>query len=261
MTRLALLFLACYLVPLTAAPLSSDSARLSGKLVGRDIVLEWQPAAAEAAGHIVEYINHPTDEWVILGFIPAGKNTYTHPRLAPGTPYSYRVRAFRGPASAPIEVTVAAGLSDQAYVDAYARPEDYSWAPPRKVPPVGSGVLAHKSIRSPATAAHAAPAQFKAEIVKATVSGFQLTWLDRASDEEGFLLERIDSPREFTVCAVIEADTNVFGWALEPPVRTGSFRLRAYYYGPMSNIVSFTTTPEPDDLPAPTRSAPRSPKT
>ncbi|HEY1107831.1 MAG TPA: fibronectin type III domain-containing protein [Opitutaceae bacterium] len=206
-----------------------------------DVVLTWQASAGKPGGHIVEYINQPTDEWVILGFVPAGKNTFTHPRLAPGTPYSYRVRPFHGAASAPIEVTVAEGLPDKAYADAYAQPEDYSWAPPATIARPGDAVRALKSLKQPASAAHAAPADFRAELAKGTVSGFKLTWLDRASDEEGFLLEQITGPHDFVVCAVIEPNINAFGWALEPPARKATFRLRAYYYGAASNVVRVVT--------------------
>lgn len=206
-----------------------------------DVVLTWQDSPGNPGGHIVEYINRPTDEWVILGFIPAGKNTFTHPRLAPGTPYSYRVRPFHGATSAPIEVTVAEGLSDKAYTDAYAQPEDYSWAPPSTIARPGDAVRALKSLKHATTAAHAAPAEFRAELAKSTVSGFKLTWTDRANDEEGFLLEQVTGPRDFVVCAVIEPNINAFGWALEPPTRKATFRIRAYYYGTASNVVSLVT--------------------
>jgi hypothetical protein len=148
-----------------------------------------------------------------------------------------------------VAVTVAEGLSDQAYAAAYALPEDYSWAPPQKIPATGAGVVAPKSLRAGATATPAAPGDLRAEIMKKTVSGFRLTWNDRSSDEEGFLLERVDSPSDFTVCAVVEPNVTAFGWALEPPARTGTFRVRAYYYGPASNIARIVTAPEPDDAP------------
>ncbi len=212
-----------------------------------DAQLDWQEPDATAAGYIVEFINRPGDEWVILGFFPRGKHTYQHPRLAPGTPYAYRVRPFFGPASPPLDVTIAEGLSDQAYADAYAKPEDYSWAPPKKISAAGAGMLVQKSIRNAATAAAAAPANFKAEVMKSTVSGFRLTWTDRASDEEGFMLERVDSPSDFTVVAVVEPDINSFGWALEPPARKGTFRVRAYYYGKASNVASIMTGGDPND--------------
>lgn len=261
-STLALLFAPLLLAaevsdPAKALPVD-PSLQITAKLTSpRNVVVEWKDAAGQPAGHIVEYINRPGDEWIVLGFIPRGKNTYTHPRLAPGTPYAYRVRPFFGPASTPIEVTVAAGLSDKAYADAYALPEDYSWAPPQKLPTTGSGVIAPKSIRSSATATLAAPADFKAQIIKTTVSGFKLTWTDRSSDEEGFFIERLGPGTDFTVVALVDPDINAFGWALEPPARTGSFRVRAYYYGNPSTVVSLVTAAEPDDVPlrAPAKSA------
>lgn len=259
MTRLTLaLFFAGFSLPLAAAE-TADSAQpvtpdptlqVTARLAPpRDVVIEWKNAAGEPAGHTVEYINRPGEEWVIIGFVPYGKNTYTHPRLAPGTPYLYRVRPFYGPASAPVEVTVAAGLSDKAYAEAYAKPEDYSWAPPQKIAATGTGVIAPKSIRQPATAKTAGPANFQAELMKTTVSGFRLTWSDRSSDEDGFFIERIDGAKDFTVVAMVEPDINCFGWALEPPTRTGSFRVRAYYLGRPSPVASILTPAEPDDVP------------
>lgn len=233
-----LLFVTLLFTSLAASATEQLSLRQTSPI---DVVLTWRDAPGNPGGHIVEYINHPTDEWVILGFVPAGKNTFTHPRLAPGTPYSYRVRPFHGATSAPIEVTVAEGLSDKAYADAYALPEDYSWAPPATVTRPGDAIRALKSLKQTATVEQAAPAEFRAELARGTVSGFKLTWLDRASDEEGFLLEQVTGPRDFVVCAVIEPNINAFGWALEPPARKATFRLRAYYYGAASNIVSVVT--------------------
>lgn len=260
MKRFAFALALLALSPLLAAAETTDSTanlppdpslQITARVTPpRDVVVEWKSAAGSPAGHIVEYINRPGDEWVILGFVPYGKNTYTHPRLAPGTPYAYRVRPFFGPASEPISVTVAAGLSDKAYADAYAQPEDYSWAPPQKIAAAGSGVIAPKSIRSAATAKNAGPANFQAELMKKTVSGFRLTWADRSTDEEGFFIERIDSATDFTVVALVEPDINCFGWALEPPARTGSFRVRAFYYGRPSAVVSIVTPADPDDGPA-----------
>lgn len=210
-----------------------------------DALLTWQASPGSPGGYIVEYINHPTDEWVILSFVSPGRNTFTHPRLAPHTPYRYRVRPFFGPTSKPVEVTIAAGLSDQAYAEAYAQPEDYSWAPPRTRSAPNESVLARNPIKPPATAARAAPVDLRAEIVKTTVSGFQLTWNDRSTDEEGFLLEQLGPGSDFTVVAVVEPNINTFGWALEPPVRKASFRVRAYYYGSPSNVVSIVTGTNP----------------
>ncbi len=220
-----------------------------------DAVLTWSDSAGNPGGYIVEYINQPADAWVILDFSPPGRNTFTHPRLAPRTPYRYRVRPFFGPTSKPVAVTIAEGLSDQGYAEAYASPEDYSWAPPQRLAVPGDAVLARKSIRLPATAAGAAPGDLTAHVVKSTVSGFRLTWSDRSTDEEGFLLERLGDGRDFVVCAVVEPDINAFGWALEPPARQAKFRVRAYYYGPPSNVVSIVTGAEPDEAPPPPAAA------
>ncbi len=257
MKRFALLALA-FLPSFAASAETPDSAKMLPVDPGlqitarvtppRDVIVEWKTASGQPAGHIVEYTNRPGDEWVIIGFVPSGKNSYTHPRLAPATPYAYRVRPFYGPASEPIEVTVAVGLSDKAYADAYAQPEDYSWAPPSKIARTGSGVIAPKSIRT--AAATAGPRDFQAELMKSTVSGFKLTWTDRSSDEEGFFIERLDSPTNFTVVAMVEPDINSFGWALEPPARTGKFRVRAYYYGRPSAVASLVTPADPDDDPS-----------
>lgn len=231
-------FVPAFLAAVAAAAAEQLSVR---QPTSTDVVLTWRDSPGDPAGHIVEYTNHPTDEWVILSFIPAGRNTFTHPRLAPGTPYNYRVRPFHGAASAPIEVTVAAGLSDKAYADAYALPEDYSWAPPASLARPGDSIRALKSLRQSTTVAHAAPSGFRADLATGTVSGFKLTWLDQASDEEGFLLEQVRGPGDFVVCAVIEPNINAFGWALEPPARKATFRIRAYYYGPPSNVVRIQT--------------------
>lgn len=251
------LLLSC--LALTAVATPAAAIEVSVRLTPtRDAILEWQaPAVSGAAGHIVEYINHPTDEWVILGFVPASRRTFTHPRLAPATPYSFRLRPIHGPVSAPVTVTIADGLSDAAYAKAYAQPEDYSWAPPEKKATPGGGVFAPKSIRLASASANAAPANFKAEIIKTTVSGFRLTWTDRSSDEEGFLLERVDSDTDFTVCAMIEPDINTFGWALEPPARQGTFRIRAYRFGAPSPIASIVTPVDPHEESAPIAPKPK----
>jgi hypothetical protein len=212
-----------------------------------EVVVQWRDAPGNAAGYVVEYVNQPTDDWVILGFFPPAQTRYQHQRLAPHTPYRYRVRPFFGPASSPIEVTVATGLSEQAYAQAFARPEDYSWALPRKHPPARDASHRERSIRNATTAALAAPGALAAQVIRSTVSGFRLTWTDRSSDEEGFLLERVTDGPSFVVCAVVEPDVGAFGWALEPPDRKGTFRVRAYYFGPPSSTVGVITGADPSD--------------
>lgn len=221
----------------------NDSVRLTARLVGpREARVEWTDPTPGIAGHIVEFINHPTDRWVILGFVPATRHGYVHPRLAPDTPYSYRVRAFFGPTTYTIAVTVASGVTDTAYAAAFAQPEDYSWAAPQTVP--DTAMRRQASVQGVVDDAAAAPTGLAVELMPKTVSGFRFSWTDHAANEEGFLLERVEGGGEFTVAAVLAPNINRFGWALEPPQRTARFRVRAYCYGPASEVVTITTGPD-----------------
>jgi hypothetical protein len=210
-----------------------------------DIALEWHDPATDVAGHVLEYTNHPgKEEYVPLGFFPQNHNKFTHPRLIPETKFYYRVRAYYGPTSNAVEVSLPKELTAEAYAAAYALPEDYQWAPPATLP---ESNVSKTSIRNTATPTGAAPSNLKAELATNTVSGFKLTWTDRSTDEEGFFLERKrEGSTEFLVCAVVESNINSFGWAFEPPETTGSFRVRAYYYGNPSNVVMLLTGEDPE---------------
>jgi hypothetical protein len=205
-----------------------------------DVVLEWKDASPVVATHIVEYATNPAGPYIILSFCPPSQTTYKHPNLMPQTTFYYRVRAIYGPTTDPVEVTLPPGLSNAEYTDRYSKPEDYSWTAPKTLP--DSAPIMKKSIRDAATAAAAAPTDLKATFVPSTVSGFQLTWTNHSSDEEGFLLETKDADHpDFTVRAKIDPKINAFGWAFHPPQRQASFRIRAYYFGTSSNLESKTT--------------------
>jgi hypothetical protein len=211
-----------------------------------DIALEWHDPATNVAGHVLEYTNHPaTEDYVPLGFFPPNHTKFTHPRLIPETKFYYRVRPYYGPVSNPVEVSLPKELTAAAYAAAYALPEDYQWAPPATVPEASN--VTKKPIRNTTTPADAAPSNLKAELATNTVSGFKLTWTDHSSDEEGFFLERKRAgSSEFLVCALVEPNINSFGWAFEPPEKTGSFRIRAYYYAEPSNVVMQLTGKDPE---------------
>jgi hypothetical protein len=249
--------------PPTPRPAAAGTIRLTASMISPvDIALEWHDPATDVAGHILEYTNHPeTQEYVPLGFFPPAQTTFTHPRLIPETTFYYRVRPYYGPASNPVEVSLPKELSAEAYAAAYALPEDYQWAPPATLPE--SSNVIKTSIRNTATSADAAPSNLQAELATHTVSGFKLTWTDRSTDEQGFLLEtRRAGGSEFLVCALVEPDINSFGWAFEPPEKNGSFRIRAYYYGEPSNVVMLLTgkdpsmTVAPEKIPQPTQASP-----
>ncbi|MGA3008489.1 MAG: fibronectin type III domain-containing protein [Opitutaceae bacterium] len=218
-----------------------STIHLSATLISPvDVALEWKDTAPGAAGHTIEYATDPNGPYIVLSFCPPNQTKYTHPRLMPQTTFYYRVRPIYGPVSNTVVVTLPKDLSDATYATRYAQPEDYSWSGPKLLP--DAVPIAKKSIRNPATAAQGAPLNLKATFVPITVSAFQLTWTICSSDEEGFMLETKDANNsEFTVAGLIPPKINAFGWALHPPQREVSYRLRAYYYGTPSNLVRETT--------------------
>ncbi|MET0532712.1 MAG: fibronectin type III domain-containing protein [Steroidobacter sp.] len=231
----------------TPGSVETDAIRLTASLVSPvDIALEWHAPATGVAGHVLEYTNRPgTEDYVPLGFFPPNHTTFTHLRLIPETEFYYRVRPYFGPVSNAVEVSLPKELTAEAYAAAYALPEDYRWAPPAIVPE--SSNVTGKSIRNTTTSADAAPANLQAELVTHTVSGFKLAWTDRSNDEQGFFLEgKREGAAEYQVYALLEPNINSFGWAFEPPEKTGSFRIRAYYYGEPSNVVTLLTGKDPE---------------
>ena len=103
------------------------------------------------------------------------------------------------------------------------------------------------SIRDPRTSSHAVPAEFEGALAPITVSGFKLTWKDRARDEDGYLLEmKPEGDDAFTVSAMMAPNVNSFGYTLTPPVRRASVRVRAFYYGEPSNLETRATGAAPD---------------
>lgn len=223
--------------------------RLSASLVSPiDVVLRWEDPDPAAAGHVVEYSMAAQGHYVPLSFLPPGVAQYRHPRLMPRTRFFYRVRAIYGPASAPFAAALPPLLSDAEYLAAFNAPQDFSWAPPRFNPTRAARVLA--SVRNPATAAAAAPANLTGTFITSTASGFQLAWIDRAKDPDGYVLEcEHAGGSEFRVCALMPPHTNTFGWELMPPERKALFRVRPFYYGPASNIVSQMTGDRPSQPP------------
>jgi hypothetical protein len=245
--RLASLLLAGGLAGCSTSTPRGATIHLTATLTSPvDVELKWTDTAPGAAGYIVEWTPDLKSEYVVLGFLPPDATAYTHPALMPETTCHYRVRAFYGPASNPIDVRLPEELSNSAYWVRYEMPEDFEWAMPRKVP--ANPPVAQASIRDANTRADAAPTGFKAELVPTTVSGFQLTWTDRARDEEGYFLEmKTEESPAFQVRAVMEPNVNAFGYAFEPPMRNASFRVRPFYYGKPSNLVHLITGKAPEN--------------
>src|SRR5581483_6039971 len=213
------LLLAAALSAPSAAPSPAPIHAAATLTSPHDILVSWtDPATPSAAGHAVEWGVSPDDEFVVLGFLPPPQATFKHEDLIPDTTCYYRVRAFYGPASAEVEASLPQQLSDAAYVAAFAQPEDYHWAVPETDPQRAAGPK--HSVHDPASAAAAAPADFKVTLVPTTISGLKLTWTDRSSDEDGFMIEmKPDGSSTFQVVAIVKPNVNGFGWAFNPPVR------------------------------------------
>jgi hypothetical protein len=210
----------------------------------RHIAVNWKNPVPGAAGHIIEWGTKPDDDFVPLGFFPPSQTTYTHPDLMWETPNYYRARAYHGPASPEVEIALPKDLSNEEYKRRFEAPEDYTWAGPKILR--DAAPVEKKSIRNPATAAAAAPTNFKITLMPVTVSAFKLTWTDRASDEEGTMIElKKEGSTEWEVVALVKPNVNSFGWAFEPPIRKGLLRLRPYYYGEPSKLLHLTTPKEP----------------
>jgi hypothetical protein len=227
--------LALFLLAAVPALRSDPTIHLTATLVSpTDVTLEWKDPLP-SAGHIPEMALNPDGQFYILQFCPPGQTKYIHPKLMPGTTFYYRVRPIYGPTTDEVTVSLPKDLSDAEYVDRFHKPEDYTWDTPRVIP--DAAPIAKVSIRAAATAAAGAPTDLKATLVPNTVSGILLTWTNHSSDEEGFFLEEKseDSP-DFKVIATIAPKTNSFGVGFRPPQRSGTFRIRAYYFGEPSNL-------------------------
>jgi hypothetical protein len=198
-----------------------------------NIELRWTNNTSDVAGRIVEWATDPQGEYVTLAFLAPRLNTFVHSDLPLDTPCYYRVRPYLGPASDPVEITTGKAPADDAVVSF-----DETWADPKKTSG-GSSATQH-SIRSASSAAAASPAGLTAKLIHPT--GIQFNWTDRASDEDGYMLEiKLDEEPEFRVCALIDADVTSYGYAVVPPETKATFRVRAYYYGKPSNVDGKTT--------------------
>jgi hypothetical protein len=200
-----------------------------------DITLTWTIPADDAAGRVVEFATEPGGKYTILKFVPPNQTTFTHPDLMPETSFYYRVRPFYGPASPEVDIALPAGGFDQK-----AENDDHAWAYPRAVP---DRSVATRPVRA-TDAAAATPTDFRGAVVHA--NGIKFTWADRASDEEGYLLEvKPVGKADFRVVAVLDPNINSFGLITLPTEKAASYRVRAFYYGKSSNVVTRTTGPEP----------------
>ncbi len=199
-----------------------DPALTSELTSPTDVTLHWRPEAG-AAGQVVEYANAADGEYVVLEFVPPGRNSYRHPDLIPETRFYYRVRPFTGPASATVDVTLPPG-------DEVPESDGHTWAEPVKN---GGGTR-------PVSSPEAVPGNLKAEVKHA--NGILFTWEDHASDEEGYLIElKPAGATDYRVAAQLDPDVTSFGLITLPDEKTATYRVRPYRFGASSNLTHQTT--------------------
>jgi hypothetical protein len=212
----------------TAAP----AVRLTATLAGpTHVTLRWQGVDRAAAGTVVEFATEPAGEFAVLEFEPPGRDTLDHPDLMPDTTFYYRVRPYYGPASATVAVALPPGAFDEN-----AHRDDPDWGAPRTLP---GGSAPTGSVR---VAGQGVPADLRATVVDP--NGIRFTWTDHARDEDGYLVEvRRAGAAEFRVAAVLDPDVNAYGLVTLPEEKRAEYRVRAFSYGPPSNLAHQTTGP------------------
>ncbi len=194
----------------SSADANDAGIRLSASIIGDDVTLAWEGHRGDV---VVEFATEPDGPYTVLGFVPRARATYEHPDLMPATTFYYRVRPVEGRAS---DVATAVPATD--------RVEGENWLVPRSVPD-------DRAAPKPG----GTPTNLLVESVGA--DALRLTWTDNASDEAGYLVERQVGGR-FEVVFVVDADVNYLGLIGEG---ADTYRVRAYRYGEMSNVVSERT--------------------
>ncbi|MEU0956864.1 fibronectin type III domain-containing protein [Streptomyces niveus] len=221
------------------------SARLAATLDSPiDITLRWKDDEPGVAGRTVEFATEKAGPYTVLEFMPPGRTTYRHPDLMPETPFYYRLRPYFGPASSAVEVSLPPGEPSEKELT-----DNQEWMTPRtvegpKVPKVRTAPLTARGAGGAHVNAAAAPTDFEATVKHAT--GIHFTWTDRATDEDGYLLEvRQAGSESYRPVALLDADINSFGLITLPEEKRASYRVRAFVYGEQSNVVHLTTGPDP----------------
>lgn len=202
-----------------------------------DVVLRWEHPARADAGCWVEYTT-PGAPFIQLDAItdPA-MTTFVHRNVAPDTVLQYRLEPFFGRPTAPLAImTGAAPKSDTPPLP----------AGPIDPPPVDT--VPRFALRSARTFAAAMPVELTATLSSAT--SVDLRWRDRSSDEDGFLVELAARPDgRYVACALLPPNVTSFRKTELPPHQRCYFRVRAFFYGPPTEVVSVRTPPAPRGFP------------
>jgi len=214
-----------------AAPTQLTATLSAPTTNGCDATLRWQNNATAEGGNWVEFSTPGSDYTKLEVFLDPRATMFIHPRLAPQTQFIYHIQPFFGKATAPVEITTGAPTTNT--VDLEEGP-----LPATNAPPVD--MKSQTSIRSINSFAQAMPVDLTAAL--SSPSSVDLRWTDRASDEDGFLVELAAHPAgPFVVCALLPADTASFRKIALPTQTPIYFRVRAFFYSKPSDTASVTT--------------------
>ncbi|MEV6287832.1 hypothetical protein [Kribbella sp. NPDC051770] len=179
-----------------------------------DITLDWSGTPDAATSTIVEFATEQDGQYTILNFLGPDQHTFQHPDLMPKTPFYYRVTPVLGPASEAVAVQLPSTTIFRA---------ESKQAQPGSVR-AEAGTPTDVAVKSAG-----------GDLVR-------VTWKDNATDEEGFLLEiKPDGQPAYRVAGFIDPGTTFTELSTLPSERKASYRIRAFYRGPASNLAHQTT--------------------
>jgi hypothetical protein len=202
---------------------SALTAALSDHL---NVDLRWKNNATAPGGAWVEFTT-PGDEYVKLDAVWPDTVTFRHPDVAPETEFIYRIKPFFGQPSKVVAITTG-----------HAAPPTEEEGPLNE--PAKAGGKDMKSIRDVATFKQAAPGNVTVKLSQPTSA--VLRWEDRATDEDGYLVEvSADPQKAFKICALLPPNTTSFRKVQLPAEMKCYFRVRAFFYGEPSNQASVST--------------------
>jgi hypothetical protein len=211
-----------------------------------DVHLQWKNHATVEGGNLVEFQMYPAgatlpaderEQFLILGFLNSKDDTFRHEKLGSETVFSYRIRPYFGHCSEPVSIMTGSAVAAEKEPEEPEGPLEDA----EKSPKSGNAL---ESIRTPGTFVAATPADVAVALSSAT--HVVVRWRERAADAEGYLVEISQyADRGFQVCALLPPHTTSFRKIALPPETKIYFRVRAFFYGPPSNVVTKTTGPEP----------------
>ena len=203
------------------------------------IDLRWQHNATEPVGYWVEF-KTPGADFVKLDLVSPPTCTFQHADVAPDTTFVYRVLPLFGRPSRTVTITTG-----QAPKTGEKLGEEGPLEEPGSN--AADAASAGQSVRSTATIANAAPTHLTA--TRSSPTSVELRWEDRASDEDGYLVELSLDETQFRAAALLPPNTTSFRKISLPEKTNVYFRVRAFFYGEPSRFAA-VTTPGEDALPA-----------